>query len=216
MERPWLGLTAAAFALVSACANESENAGVSAPEHSSTALRDIDGNAYRVVERAGQLWMAENLRTTRTPSGSPLTTHAPDDDAGNIEAYGLLYDWDEAQRACPTGWRLPSDAEWSAFIDSVGVDNAEFWLDQEYWMRVEARSGADASGFAVRPAGYWNGAGLDNLFGSRAVLWTATEDSDGEELAWSRVVQSNGDPIVRRASQHAHYGFSVRCVAGNG
>ena len=30
----------------------------------------------------------------------------------NCLRYGRLYTWEAAQKACPPGWRLPSDEEW--------------------------------------------------------------------------------------------------------
>jgi uncharacterized protein (TIGR02145 family) len=67
----------------------------------------------------------------------------------------------------------------------------------------------DPDGFATRPAGYWNGEGLETRFGATAVFWTATPH--GDHLAWSRVINMQ-DRALRRATQHPEYGFSVRCV----
>jgi len=36
------------------------------------------------------------------------------------EKYGEPYTWDEAQNACPTGWRLPTQEELQSLIDAGG------------------------------------------------------------------------------------------------
>jgi len=40
----------------------------------------------------------------------------------NCKKYGRLYDWDEAMKACPKGWHLPSDKEWQTLVDFAGGD----------------------------------------------------------------------------------------------
>ena len=107
-------------------------------EEPSQPVTDIDGNVYRTVKLGNQVWMAENLRTTRYADGTPIplrtesssTTayrYYPDDNSANVSDYGYLYNWaavmngsasSEAnpsgvQGICPDGWHVPSDAEWT-------------------------------------------------------------------------------------------------------
>jgi uncharacterized protein (TIGR02145 family) len=91
-----------------------------------------DGAAYRTVQIGRQWWLAENLRylpavcpATTTPDGSAF--HYVYDYQGysveeakataNYQNYGVLYNWSAALAACPPGWHLPSDAEWSALTE---------------------------------------------------------------------------------------------------
>ncbi|MBO7575949.1 MAG: zinc-ribbon domain-containing protein [Bacteroidales bacterium] len=110
-----------------------------------TTVKDIDGNVYKTVKIGNQVWMAENLRTTRYANGEsiPLGTststvtsyrYNPDDDANNVSTYGYLYNWPAVmhgssssssnpsgvQGICPDGWHVPSDAEWTELTDYVG------------------------------------------------------------------------------------------------
>lgn len=105
-------------------------------------LRDVDGNLYRVVRIGNQVWMAENLRTTRYRDNSPIdnpTDHTSwqentsgayawfGNDIGYKEKYGALYNWyavTNASGLCPVGWRAPSDADWTQLIDYL-IDNYE-------------------------------------------------------------------------------------------
>ena len=102
------------------------------------AVSDIDGNSYDAVQIGNQVWMAENLRTTRYADGTtiPLGTststitsyrYNPNNNANNVPTYGYLYNWlavmhgesssesnpSGVQGICPNGWHVPSDAEWT-------------------------------------------------------------------------------------------------------
>lgn len=182
------------------------------PASAATSVQDVEGNTYLVMSVGRRLWMGENLRVTLTAAGEPLETHLPKNDAEHEAAFGRLYDWENAKRACPTGWRLPSDEDWSALEQHFGATSVSSWLDEAYWRDVPVRTGSESrSSFSARPSGYWNEEGFETRFGSVAVFWTATPA--GSDLVWSRVITAT-DPPVRRASQHPHYGLSIRCVAG--
>ena len=110
----------------------------------SQPVTDIDGNEYKTVKLGNQVWMAENLRTTRYADGTPipLGTEAsldvayryyPNYNRANVSKYGYLYNWaavmngsasSEAnpsgvQGICPDGWHVPSDAEWTELTNYV-------------------------------------------------------------------------------------------------
>ncbi|MCF8303519.1 MAG: fibrobacter succinogenes major paralogous domain-containing protein [Bacteroidales bacterium] len=90
-------------------------------------VEDIDGNTYFTTQIGEQCWMASNLNTTRDANGNQITNYCYDEDPGNCEMYGGLYEWDVmmngegssngnpsgVQGICPDGWHIPSDAEWS-------------------------------------------------------------------------------------------------------
>ena len=113
-------------------------------EEPSQPVTDIDGNEYKTVKLGNQVWMAENLRTSRYADGTtiPLGTtesfddayrYYPDDNSANVSDYGYLYNWaavmngsasSEAnpsgvQGICPDGWHVPSDAEWTELTNYV-------------------------------------------------------------------------------------------------
>ena len=113
-------------------------------EQESNTVKDIDGNVYKTVKIGKQVWMAENLRTTRyangmsIPMGSTTSTttayrYNPNDNADNVRDYGYLYNWPAVmhgtqssnsnpsgvQGICPDGWYVPSDAEWTQLTNYV-------------------------------------------------------------------------------------------------
>lgn len=93
-------------------------------------LTDIDGNLYKAVLIGDQIWMAENLKTTKYNDGTDiplvtdnevwayLTTPAycwyNDDEATYKDDYGALYNWYTVEQGnvCPSGWHIPSVSDW--------------------------------------------------------------------------------------------------------
>ena len=80
--------------------------------------------------------MAENLNVGTRINGSGSQTnnstiekYCYDDNEANCTTYGGLYQWDESmqystmpgvQGICPTGWHLPTDAEWTTLTTYLG------------------------------------------------------------------------------------------------
>ena len=100
------------------------------PITTSGTVTDIDGNVYTSVKIGDQIWMAENLRTTRLndKTAIPLVKEdskwnrlsSPgycwyDNTAENKGTYGALYNWYAVSTGnlAPKGWHIPSDAEWT-------------------------------------------------------------------------------------------------------
>lgn len=84
-------------------------------DNNKTITDTRDGQTYRTVELNGLLWMAENLNF-KTPEGSWFYEDKPE----NGEKYGRLYTWEAAKKACPPGWRLPTDEEWRGLAMAHG------------------------------------------------------------------------------------------------
>ncbi|MGB4293792.1 MAG: FISUMP domain-containing protein, partial [Bacteroidales bacterium] len=93
-------------------------------------MNDVDGNRYKVIMIGNQLWMAENLRTTKYNDGTPIplvtdntawsNLTSPgycwyDNNSTNKDTYGALYNWYTVNtgKLCPSGWHVPSDDEWT-------------------------------------------------------------------------------------------------------
>jgi len=118
------------------------------------SVTDIDGNTYATIQIGTQVWMAENLRTTRYRNGDPIL-HVTDDDAWSLSTtgawchydhhpewevpYGKLYNWYavvDPRNACPAGWHMPTDAEWTVLTDYLDAGEAFDKMTStgiEYW-----------------------------------------------------------------------------------
>jgi len=97
---------------------------------------DADGNKYATILLGSQVWMAENLRTTRYNNGELIgTTTLPGDTiymltepkyqwpySGvevNAATYGRLYTWyaaTDSRNICPTGYHLPTYSDWDELM----------------------------------------------------------------------------------------------------
>jgi hypothetical protein len=94
-------------------------------------VTDYDGNTYNTVQIGNQCWMKENLNTTRDAGGNNISRYCYSNTNANCENYGGLYTWatlmngaassngnpSGVQGICPTGWHVPSDAEWTELTD---------------------------------------------------------------------------------------------------
>jgi uncharacterized protein (TIGR02145 family) len=98
---------------------------------SDITVRDADGNIYKTVKIGKQVWMEENLRTTKYNDGSsiPLVTDNVQWDKNTTGAYcyynnttqvdsinkfGALYNWYavDTKKLAPAGWHVPTDEDW--------------------------------------------------------------------------------------------------------
>ena len=215
-------------------------------------LTDIDGNTYNTVQIGTQCWMRENLRTTRYADGTDISQgsststtvgywYYPNNSSSNKTTYGLLYNWPAVmheatssdanpsgvQGICPTGWHVPSDAEWKQLEMAVGMsqsdaDNTGYrgtiaaklsgntgWTSSTNANAAGNLSAPDrnSSGFSALPAGYY--LGCYDSFGDYALFWSATEiDSP---YAWIRYLLYSNAGVYRYRSNKP-FGYSVRCV----
>jgi uncharacterized protein (TIGR02145 family) len=138
----------------------------------STTVTDIDGNTYNTVQIGTQVWMSENLKTSRYRNGGSipyvvgntewqaLTTGAwsyYNHDEANNAVYGKLYNWYtvKGDTLCPSGWHVPTDAEWTTLTTFLGSDAGGKMKETGTTLWKSPNTGADnSSGFSARPGGY--------------------------------------------------------------
>jgi uncharacterized protein (TIGR02145 family) len=168
------------------------------------------------------------------------------DDIANKATYGALYTWAAAmngaasttsnpsgiQGVCPTGWHLPSDAEWTQMENHLadnghnydgttgggGAKIAKSLANISGWNSSSTTGAAgntdypayrNKSGFTALPGGYRIGNGTFGDVGYGGNWWNATEYSAAS--AWSRNVGSSKGG-VDSYDNLKDIGFSVRCV----
>ena len=218
-----------------------------------STISDYDGNAYSTIKLGGKCWMAENLRTTHYSNGDPIdlgtttstTTpyrYNPASDSTNVGTYGYLYNWvavmngaasSEAnpsgvQGICPTGWHVPSNAEWMELETFVSSQDQYVCYYQNLpnigkalasttgWNNSTStacgvgttQSTNNATGFNARPAGNYYASG-GNGFGYYANFWTTTNVTNSEAHSYNLSYTS---PSLNHSNSNVTSGFSVRCI----
>lgn len=195
-----------------------------------STVTDIDGNVYKTVTIGSQIWMAENLRTTKYSNGDPISNvlnvnewsalssgayanYA--NDANNSKTYGRLYNWyavTDDRSICPTGWHIPSNAEWTTMVASLGGESTAGGKLKEpgtsHWS--SPNTGADnESGFKALPGGIRGVGGAYSNKGGYGYFWTTTASSS--YYSWYRYLYYMGAEVTASSEDHRS-GLSVRCV----
>jgi len=145
--------------------------------------------------------MAENLNYNATGSKCYSNKEA------NCTKYGRLYNWSTAMSACPNGWHIPSDAEWTALTNYVGSNAATKLKATSGWNNN--KNGTDIYGFSALPGGSgFSGGGFVNV-GDSGNWWSATTDGANFAYRWYMYM---GNEEVYSGSQGKIDLESVRCV----
>ncbi len=188
---------------------------------------DADGNQYKTVEIGNQVWMAENLRTTKFNDGSELTLEIDNwssvcapaycwfnhDPQTYGEKYGALYNFyavNHEKNICPNGWHVPTDEDFSELYISLG-SNVGGKLKEQGHQNWQSSNivGTNKSGFTALPSGYRGGLGgfLDEKLNT--YFWTSTPSVNGK--AWIRSLSYEHNNLNKTYSSIQN-GFSVRCL----
>jgi uncharacterized protein (TIGR02145 family) len=93
----------------------------------------------------------------------------------NFHVYGVIYNWPAAKHACPPGWHLPSDQEWSQLTKYLRTNPATKLKASSGWL--EFGSGTDQNGFSALPGGLRHADGGFGSLGTFGFWWSASEFS---------------------------------------
>ena len=178
-------------------------------------VSDVDGNIYPTVNIGTQTWMARNLASTKAPDGTAIVCYPYLSVEDSVKIYGRIYDWENAKKACPAGWHLPSDEEWLQMIRYLGGPLQAGGKMKEaglsHW-KDPNKGATNESGFTALPGGYRTAKGkYINFKNNLAYFWTSTAADDVN--AWGYYL-TYGEPIIYRYSMSftKDMGFAVRCV----
>jgi uncharacterized protein (TIGR02145 family) len=198
------------------------------------SLTDQDFNVYKTVTIGTQIWMAENLRTTKYRDGSvipevngalawsTLTTGAYCNynntvATDTIATFGRLYNWyaiSDSHNLAPAGWHIPSDVEWSQLTEYLGGEDVAGGKLKEigttHWLVVNTGA-TNETGFTALPGGshFYNVYESFYYIGSFGNWWSTTENDTAS--AWYRIMYCN-TIYVARGNISKTLGFSVRCI----
>jgi len=160
---------------------------------------------YKTIEIGTQTWMAENMNYNATNSRC-YGDDTGGDSQGNCAIYGRLY---YASGYCPSGWHLPSLAEWNTLIATVGgVSTAGTKLKATNGWN-NSGNGQDAYGFAALP-----GAPDPRVIvGDHGCWWTTSDASDSapQGSMYYQCMTYNSESVYKGYSNYYTW-RSVRCL----
>ena len=200
------------------------------PNLSYGTIADIEGNVYKTIKIGSQIWMAENLRTTRYNDNTPITLVTDDavwrnlktpgycwynnDEETYKDIYGALYNWFTVNTGilCPIGWHVPANSEWIILYDYLGGSLIAGGKMKEtgltHWQ--EPNLAADnSSGFTALPGSFRVSAGYFSTFAG-GDWWTSTLTSGGIPYNLNVEYDETGIYIMTDLAKTA--GVSVRCI----
>lgn len=204
-------------------------------------IKDADGNVYQTIQVGNQVWLKENLKTTRFRNGEKIPymdlktdwskfykTAVSEKPKSNYQKpYGLHYNWyavTDPRQLCPAGFRMPTRQDFLTLLDNTGR-NAEKWKDKSIFSQGEAEN---IGGKLKAVSKFWlppnTGAGNQSGFsalpaGYRAhgfedlgmTAWFWTSTEYNQESA-EGLVLSNESSGTRLTYHFKTNGFSVRCI----
>lgn len=213
-----------------------------------------DGKIYKTVNIGEQCWMAENLKylpyvvgpdaqwasTSLTYGVYNYTSTANSTinamSTVNYANYGVLYNWNAAQTACPEGWHLPNQSEWNPIVNylnnTYGITNNDLLNGtgnalkscrqtnsplacecnksvQPVWGENTLHYGTNKVGFSGLPGGYRKATGSFAALGGFANFWTSTESSTTNSV---ETQLRNNSGLIEYISVDKRIGNSIRCV----
>jgi len=182
------------------------------PSFSNNTL-SCGGQPYRTVTINDKSWMAENLNYA--VSGSICYgDYSGGDSQNKCDTYGRLYNWETANKVCPTGWHLPSNAEWTALTDYVGSDagtklkSKTGWNSSCSYFCSNYIAGTDDYNFSALPGG--RNSGNFSGVGNNGSWWSATESPlSSHTYSWSMYYDTRN---VMGFYDSKSSLYSVRCV----
>jgi uncharacterized protein (TIGR02145 family) len=196
-----------------------------------TTVTDVEGNVYNTTVIGTQVWMTQNLKTTKyndnttipyvddNAAWSNLSTSAYcwyKNDANSFkDLYGALYNWLAVNtgKLCPSGWHVPNEKEWTTLTDYLsGEDVAGGKLKEEgtdHW-QIPNTKASNQFGFTALPGGYRTGLSVGSFRTARYYgwWWTSTEDLYG---ARCRLITYDTNDLIKGAGV-INNGYSVRCL----
>jgi uncharacterized protein (TIGR02145 family) len=190
---------------------------------------DIEGNVYNTINIVNQLWMAENLRTTKFNDGTPIP-HITDRSSwlnqvspsynwyGHQEnykqSYGALYNYKAVQsgKLCPVGWHVANDKEWEALITLVPVEWAAGYLKETgtaNWKKPNVGVSDYLNQFKALPGGYADMTGEFRDMSTDGYWWSPQGEKSTIRY---RQMKNNTSRVITKNYTNEALGFSVRCI----
>ena len=189
----------------------------------------LHGKRYYTFDGGGKTWIRSNLAYVETAADGSFTFgHPYFDSPAMLNIFGSYYTWEEARKACPDGWHLPSEDEWVALLKDAGAPSGLQPLQDSPSgagaLMVKASFNGDVMWdyyrdvnitnkfFSAIPVGYALFNGSYNQYpgyASYAVFWTSDE-FEGKGVY--RYIYKEYDRVYVGYADKNGFGANVRCV----
>ena len=195
------------------------------------------------VKIGNQVWMTKNLNVSKFRNGDPIPEVRSkeewvkavengqpgwcyyENNPANWAKYGKLYNWYaviDIRGLCPTGWHVPSDAEWTVLTDYLGGENVAGVKMKSTSGWDNNGNGTNSSGFSGLPGGYLTDFGPFAGVDRNGCWWSSTEyyawprkavgrAQPPKRLAWYRNLAHDAGSVYRNDFPTGP-GMSVRCL----
>ena len=174
---------------------------------------DGDGNEYDTVVIGTQVWLKENLKTTKFNTGLSINLVSDNleweqlslpaycwngNDPSMKDQYGALYSWRTAKYSilCPTGWHTSTIGEWNTLIEYLGGTE------------VAGEKLKENTAFNALPGGYRNWDGSFSSAG-RSCVWLAYTPGSN---SFALFIINNSSSQIDNLQIPKEGAFSIRCV----
>ena len=191
-------------------------------------VTDIEGNVYKAVTIGTQTWMVENLKTTKLSDGTSIALKklvgvdiiTPaycwyNNDLTNKDKYGAYYNWYAVSsgKLCPSGWHVPTVAEWTTLVTYVGGENVAGGKLKEntaYTWQSSIFTSTNEYGFSALPGGDTYGTQFREVL-KYGYWWSSTLEDNKVLLFFGMSYNDNGLWMCRNSLTNS-YSVSARCM----
>lgn len=186
-----------------------------------------DGITYKTIKIGTQIWMAENLITSKFRNGDAVPEAKKDEewvvkkaawcyydnDPKNGVKFGKLYNWHammDPRGLAPEGWHMPSAEEWETLATFLGgIEPAGTKMKSKSGWN-ENGNGSNDSGFSGLPGSLRYDDGQFNDIGRMGYWWSTTPNAM-RTLSYTLNLSNS---YMGWGQGHANetYGFAIRCI----
>ena len=189
--------------------------------------RDADGNSYTPVQIGEQIWLSENLNTTKFNNGDFILDAS---DAGDISGIdkpcywfeydenvssgnGRLYSWEvaiDSRRVCPEGFEVADLDDWHQLMAHVTIGS--FYSESKSSKRSVEKSfhhSISLDEFNKMPSRYRPACGSYSMIDEISVWWSATEVDNNSAFA-TQLDFTSGHLSTKVFAKNS--GAVIRCI----
>ncbi|KAA3635195.1 MAG: hypothetical protein DWQ02_10220 [Bacteroidetes bacterium] len=209
------------------------------PTKTYDTMTDQEGNVYKTIQIGSQIWMAENLRTTKYRNGEKIPEVTENSTWNNLNTgaycnynntksndtictFGRLYNWSaviDDRKIAPSGWHVPTYGEWMILENHLGDSVAGKKLKETgslHWQYSLNKEGDNETGFTALPGGYrWvsyaGGTGFFHI-GIEGGWWTVTEGDPNNLENAHHITMGYNYNFLGGCNCSKRDGYAVRCV----